>query len=257
MVAHDGRHLGLCRTRSSSRGGTGSGPAGTSRASGIAGGEPRESRLAGWARKRVRDSRIRQGRLLQPSRSHARDRRCPSHAVGVEAPEMRTHRESARSGESQIGPLHQGSSAGRAPKGVWPPRKAIREGNLGRRPIPIGVREIPVVLVDRTDCRRRCGARCHAKAGRGHSADGRRPGPMKSSSFDEAAAEAGLALPSRNREERDRGRQRLVRDHPLAEHARRVERSPGGPRSGAHRSEQRWSLVSHWETEGHRRPCRS
>lgn len=67
----------------------------------------------------------------------------------------------------------------------------------------------------------------------------RRPGPMKSSSFDEAAVEAGLALPSRDREERDRGRQRLVRDHPMAEQTRRVERSPGGPRSGAYRSEQR------------------
>lgn len=91
-----------------------------------------------------------------------------------------------------------------------------------------------------------------AKAGwKGHGIDGRRSGSTKSPSFDEAAVAANLALPPG---ERDRERQRLVCDRPMAEYATGRERPSEGSRSRAYRSERRWSPR---ETEGHRQPCRS
>jgi hypothetical protein len=57
---------------------------------------------------------------------------------------------------------------------------------------------------------------------KGHSADGRRSGSTKSPSFDEAAVAANLALPPG---ERDRGRQRLVCDHPRG----RIRHREGAP----------------------------
>jgi len=77
-----------------------------------------------------------------------------------------------------------------------------------------------------------------AKAGRkGHGVDGRRSGSTKSPSFDEAAVEAGLVLPHK---ERDRGRQRRVRDRPggrirhkgRSAHRKALDQEPTGP-SGA------------------------
>jgi len=133
-AAHDGRHLGLCRSRSASRGSTGSGPAGRSCASEIAGGGSRASGLARWARKgcafrapggaappaaseRVEKSsagdpspgKEREAYSVRPavstdesgrtaalsmcSQPRARDRRCPSHAVGVENLAVSNHDE--------------------------------------------------------------------------------------------------------------------------------------------------------------------
>ena len=56
----------------------------------------------------------------------------------------------------------------------------------------------------------------------------------KSPSFDEAAVAANLALPQK---ERDRERQRLVCDRPVAEYATGRERPSEGPRSRAYRSD--------------------
>jgi len=104
------------------------------------------------------------GRLLQPSSSRARDRRCSSHAVGVEAPGVSNHRGSARRRKPDRAPGPRKLGWSGPERGL-----AAQEGGSRGQPRETlnGAREIPVVLVDRRDCRRRRSApRCHAKAGR-------------------------------------------------------------------------------------------
>jgi len=104
------------------------------------------------------------GRLLQPSPSRARDRRCSSHAVGVEAPGVSNHRGSARRRKPNRAPEPRKLGWSGPERGL-----AAQEGGSRGQPREAlnGAREIPVVLVDRTDCKRRRSAPCcHAKAGR-------------------------------------------------------------------------------------------
>jgi len=198
----------------------------------------------------------------------------------------------ARTGESRIRAPEPRKLGWSGPERGLVAQKAHHEGNLGER--TDGVREIPVVLVNRRGCRRtsraargqegtarrtctssgsdrrieslvasstssqrlqtsaRDALHHPAKARRkGLGVDGRRSGSTKSPSFDEAAVAANLAFPTG---ERDRERQRLVCDRPLAEYATGKEHPSEGSRSRAYRSERCWSP---WETRGHRQPRRS
>jgi hypothetical protein len=86
------------------------------------------------------------GRLLQPSPSRARDRRCSSHAVGVEAPGVSNHRGSARRRKPDRAPEPRKLGGSGPERGL-----AAQEGGSRGQPREAlnGVREIPVVLVDR------------------------------------------------------------------------------------------------------------
>lgn len=93
------------------------------------------------------------GRLLQPFLSRVHDKGCPGHAgrgKNLGASNRRRGCSSRRKPYRAPEPRKLGWSG---PERGLPPRKAGHEGNLEER--RRGVREIPVVLVDRTDCRRR------------------------------------------------------------------------------------------------------
>jgi len=96
---------------------------------------------------------IRQNGLLQPLEPRACDRRCPGHQDRGNQPRCeQSHPGNARGGESRHVPLIKGSSAGRASQEDRPPRKRFSRATSKA---PNGAREIPVVLVNRKDCRRR------------------------------------------------------------------------------------------------------
>lgn len=139
---------------SPSRGIVESGPVGGSRASGIAGGRASRKRARPVGASTMRVMRIGRERLLQPFSSRACDRRCPGYEDrGKEPGGEQSPKGSLGSAKAASGPLTRGSSAGQVPQGARPPGKANCEGNLVSR--WNGAREIPVVLVDRADCRRR------------------------------------------------------------------------------------------------------
>lgn len=95
----------------------------------------------------------RAGRLLQPFSSRVHDRRCPSHAVGVTNLGVRNHGGACsirRKPDRAPEPRKLGWPG---PERDWVTQEAHPEGNLEAR--ANGAREIPVVLVDRRDCRRR------------------------------------------------------------------------------------------------------
>jgi hypothetical protein len=172
------------------------------------------------------------GRRLQPFPSRVRDRRCPGHEGRGNQPRCeQSHPGGVRSGESRIESLIQRSSAGRALKGVWPPRRPHREGNLEERaemglgrsrwcswiaPIAdVGARRPSPPCESRADCE---------SSTEGDGIDGRRSDSMKSSSFDEAAVEAGRVLPSKGARQR------------ASEAGLRPSRWPNTPQGGsAHR----------------------
>lgn len=158
------------------------------------------------------------------SQPRARDRRCPGHA---------DRGNQARCEKSQRGALGRRKPyrapdprklGWSGPERGWATQKPYVEGNLGVQ--VNGAREIPVVLVDRRDCRRRRGvSTAMRKQAEGRGVDGRRPDSARPSTFDEAAVEAGLALP---RKERDRGRQRLAGDRPRGRTRHREGATSGG-----------------------------
>jgi len=153
-AAHDGRHLGQWTTLSFAGGrGKRSWSEGLAQAGSPAGGL-RASGLVRWVRQGC--ARCVSGKNGSSSRS--------SHAPATEGVRVtrigvtnpggeQSPSGGARGGESRIGPLNQGNPADRTPQGVRLPRTVGHEGNLGKR--RHGAREIPVVLVDRGDCRHR------------------------------------------------------------------------------------------------------
>lgn len=185
------------------------------------------------------------------SQPRARDRRCPGHADRGNQPRCEKSQRGVLERRKPYRAPDPRKLGWSGPERGWATQKPYAEGNLGVQ--VNGAREIPVVLVDRRDCRRRRGVlRCHAKAGGGGEASmegaltrrDRRPLTRRRwrrvwRSLERSATE-GV-----------RGWQETV---PVAEYATGRERHPEGSRSGAHRSGRRWS---HWETEGRRRPCRS
>ena len=108
----------------------------------------------------------------------------------------------ARSGESRIGPLIQGSSTGQALKGARPPREARRGGNPRRAEMGLRRSRSCSWIVEIADVgARRPSPPCESRR-RGPDGDRRRSGSAKSPSFDEAAAAANLALPHERVEKR-------------------------------------------------------
>jgi hypothetical protein len=157
--------------------------------------------LAWWARRRCTFRAS--DRAAPPAvLSRARDRGCPSHAVGVTNLGVNNHSEGCSIRRKPYRAPEPRKLGWSGPERDVATQEAHHEGNLGTR--TNGAREIPVVLVNCRDCRRRratLSPSCESRW-KGHGVDGRRSGSIKSPSFDEAAVEANLAFPLKGARQR-------------------------------------------------------
>ena len=269
QAAHDGRHLGFCGPRDPSRENGASDPAGGSCANGIAGGCTSRKRGRPVGTEAVRESvpaRFAQAGFVRCAKAHRakvappairaprlRQKVSGRPRIGVTNPgDEQSSPGGARGGESRIGPLNQRRSADH----VASPRRggeATREGRSRGKPRGMPERGSGDRGGARGSWRLQASVlgalHRHAKAsGRGTRIEARRSDSSRSTSFDEAAVQAGLALPQK---ERDRERQRLASDRPVGRirprrgrAARKVlDRAPTGPSRAGPEGNQRTSRV--------------
>ena len=267
QAAHDGRHLGFCGPRDPSRENGASDPAGGSCANGIAGGCTSRKRGRPVGTEAVRESvpaRFAQAGFVRCAKAHRakvappairaprlRQKVSGRPRIGVTNPgDEQSSPGGARGGESRIGPLNQRRSADH----VASPRRggeATREGRSRGKPRGMPERGSGDRGGARGSWRLQASVlgalHRHAKAsGRGTRIEARRSDSSRSTSFDEAAVQAGLALPQK---ERDRERQRLASDRPVGRTGRGEGALPG--RCSIERLQVRAGRVPR-ETRGHR-----